>query len=82
MVQFTSRRILEEIGGYNIGRDKLEATAAEIAFSRKIAAKGYRLVQIGRRRHSRIAHPQWPSDAPAARIWRSVKKRMPTFTLI
>ena len=77
VVQFTSRTILEEVDGYNFGNSKLEATAAEVAFSRKIAARGYSLVQVGCRRHSRIAHPQWPSNAPAARIWRSVKKRIP-----
>jgi hypothetical protein len=81
VVQFTSRAILEEVGGYNLGNTKLEATAAEVEFSRKIAARGYTLAQIGRWRHSRIAHPQWPSNAPHARWWRSIKKRMPPFTL-
>lgn len=80
VVQFTSRAILEEVDGYNCGNTKLEATAAEITFSRKIAARGYALVQIGRWRHSRIEHPQWPSNAPQARLWRSIKKRMPPFT--
>lgn len=76
VVHFTSRAILEEVSGYNFGSTKLEATAAEIGFSRKIAARGYTLAQIGHWRHSRIAHPQWPSNAPHARLWRSIKKRL------
>src|SRR4029077_17423536 len=51
VVQFTSRALLEKVGGYNFGNTKLEATAAEIAFSRKIAAQGYTLAQVGRWRH-------------------------------
>jgi hypothetical protein len=77
VVQFTSRTILEEVGGYNFGNSKLEATAGEVAFSRKIVARGNLLIQVGRWRHSRIAHPQWASNAPPARLWRSVKKRIP-----
>src|SRR5438067_8085143 len=80
VVQFTSRAILEEVGGYNLGNTKLEASAAEFGFSRKIAARGYALVQIGRYRHSRIGHPQWPSNAPLSRLGRSIKKRVPQFT--
>ena len=75
VVQFTSRAVLEEVDGYNFGRTKLEATAAEIAFSRKIAAKGYTVVQLGRWRHSKFAHPQWSSNAPADRLWRILRKR-------
>jgi hypothetical protein len=78
VVQFTSRAILGEVGGYNFANTKLEATAVEIGFSQKIAARGYALMQVGRWRHSRIAHPQWPSNAPRARLWRSIKKRMPS----
>ena len=81
VVHFTSRTVLEEVDGYNLGNTKLEATAAEIGFSRKIAARGYALVQIGRWRHSRIGHPQWPSSAPTARLWRSMKKRTPPFLM-
>jgi hypothetical protein len=77
VVQFTSRSILEKVNGYNIGLSKEEAAAAEIGFSRKIASLGYRLVQIGPRRHSRIAHPQWPSDAFFPRLKRSIGKRLP-----
>jgi hypothetical protein len=77
VVQFTSRTILEKVNGYNLGRTYEEAAAAEFGFSRKVEAQGYRLVQLGRRRHSRIAHPQWPSDAFLARMKRSITKRLP-----
>jgi hypothetical protein len=76
VVHFTSRSILEEVGGYNLGRTYQEAIAAEIGFSRKIESRGYSLVQIGRRRHSRIGHPQWNRQGFFARLRRSVRKRL------
>jgi len=77
VVHFTSRSILEEVDGYNIGHSYREAIAAEIGFSRKIEARGYRLMQIGRRRHSRIGHPQWDRRGFLSRLRRSVWKRLP-----
>ncbi len=76
VVQYTTRKILEKVDGYRIGRTKHEAIAAEIAFSRKIASLGYCLTQVGRHRHSLIAHPQWPSTHPLAKIKRSISKRL------
>jgi hypothetical protein len=76
VVQYSTRKILEEVGGYRIGHTKSEAVAAELAFSREIAALGYRLTQVGRYRHSRIAHPQWPSNHPLAKMKRSISKRL------
>jgi hypothetical protein len=75
VVQYTTRKILEEVTGYHIGSTKNEAVAAEIAFSRKIAALGYCLTQVGHHRHSRISHPQWLSTHPLAKIKRSISKR-------
>jgi hypothetical protein len=77
VVQFTSRSILEEVDGYNLGRTYDEAIAAEVAFSRKIESRGYTLVQIGRRRHTRIAHAQWPRYGFFVRLRRSLLKRFP-----
>jgi hypothetical protein len=77
VVQFTSRAILDEVGGYEEGRSYDEAVAAEIAFSRKIEAHGYRLVQLGRTRHSWVAHRDWPDEGTLGRLrhrvrmWRS-----------
>lgn len=70
VVHFTSRKILEEIDGYNIGHNYQDAIAAEIGFSRKIRAKGYQLIQVGRGRHSLIAHPQWPTDTLKEKLHR------------
>ena len=68
VVHFTSRAVLEEVGGYDVGETYHEAIAAEIGFSRKIEARGYRLVQIGPRRHSRIGHRQWSGRNPPGRF--------------
>lgn len=76
VVHFTSSKVLEEVGGYNIGRTKEEAIAAEIGFSRKIEEKGYSLVQVRRRRHSVIGHRQWPPNYFFARLIRSSLKRI------
>ncbi len=76
VVHFTSRSILEEVGGYNLGQTYQEAIAAEIGFSRKIVTHGYRLVQVGRWRHSRIGHPQWDRLGFFRRLERSLRKRL------
>lgn len=76
VVQYTSRAVLEAVGGYRIGASYDEAIAAEIGFSRAVADRGLALVQLGTRRHCRIAHPQWPSDGVAGRLSRSLKKRL------
>ena len=68
VVQFTSRRLLEEVDGYPIRAAYQEAIAAEIGFSRKIVAAGYCLRQLERWRHSYIGHPQWPSESLWERI--------------
>lgn len=75
VVHYTSRKILEEVDGYNLGQTYQEAVAAEIGFSRKLIAKGYKLVQVGRSRHSVIAHPQWPSGSLIKRWCRVLKMR-------
>ena len=76
VVQYTCRRVLELVDGYNLGLTKSEAIAAEIGFSRKIEAQGFVLLQLGRYRHTAISHPQWPSNHPIARLKRSIKKRL------
>jgi hypothetical protein len=77
VVQYTSRRVLELVDGYIIGKTKGEAITAEIGFSRKIEARGFSLAQVGRYRHSVVSHPQWPSNHPLARLKRSIMKRLP-----
>jgi hypothetical protein len=79
VVHFTSRAILERVGGYIIADKYQEAIAAEIAFSKKIQNEGYELKQIGRLRHSRIGHRQWHSNGFFAKMERSIKKRQKRF---
>lgn len=76
VVQLSSREVLEAAGGYPQAETYQEAIAAEIGFSRRIEEAGYALAQVGRRRHSRIAHPQWPPDDAVSRLRRSIKKRL------
>jgi hypothetical protein len=77
VVQFTSRRILEEVDGYPIRDVYREAVAAEIGFSRKIVAAGYVLRQVGRWRHSYIGHPQWPSERIGEKIRAVLRNHAP-----
>lgn len=77
VVQFTSAEILKSVGGYNIANRYEEAIAAEIGFSKKVEAQGYAILQIGKQRHSRIAHPQWPPNSFFSKWARSIKKRNP-----
>jgi hypothetical protein len=76
VVQYTSRAVLEEVGGYRHGRTYHEAIAAEIAFSRSVEASGRELVQVGRRRHSRIGHREWASDALLPRLARKARRAL------
>lgn len=77
VVHFTSSEVLRKVDGYNIANGYQEAIASEIGFSKKVEALGYEILQIGNRKHSRIAHPQWPSNRFSAKLIRSIKKRNP-----
>ena len=68
VVHFASRQALEAVDGYRLGSSYHEAIAAEIGFSRAIEAAGFRLAQVGRRRHSRIGHREWKSGGIVARL--------------
>lgn len=60
IIHFTSRKILEEIGGYPLfGSTYRLASASEVAFSRLIESKGYRLSKIRDRDFSIIGHRQY-----------------------
>ncbi|MBI4816829.1 MAG: hypothetical protein HY791_11255 [Deltaproteobacteria bacterium] len=72
VVQYTSREVLEAVGGYRAESTYPRAIAAEIAFSRSIEARGLSLVQVGRRRHTFVGHPQWPRDGLFDRVRRSL----------
>lgn len=76
VVQFTSRRVLELVDGFHTADDYQLAIATEIGFSKKVEAAGFSIKQLRPYRHQTIGHPQWPSDAPTAKFWRSIKKRL------
>jgi hypothetical protein len=60
LILFTSRRVLEEIGGFPImGSDYRAACACEVATSRLVESRGYRLSQIGFDSFEYIGHRQW-----------------------
>ena len=59
LVLFTRRAVLEEIGGFPLGRTYREAVAGEIGFSRLIAARGYRIARIRDAAFHFIGHQQW-----------------------
>lgn len=63
VVHYTSRVVLEAIGGYRVENAYEDAIAAEIGFSRKLEAAGYSLIQVGSRPHTRIVHPEWRGGA-------------------
>jgi hypothetical protein len=60
LILFTSKRILEEVGGFPlVGSTYYEAVACEIGISRLIASKGYRIARVRDRSFQLIGHPQW-----------------------
>ncbi len=71
LILFTSRKILEEVGGFPlIGSTYREAVACEIGISRAVAAKGYRIARVQNRSFGLIGHPQWTQGhAIRSRIW-------------
>jgi hypothetical protein len=77
VVHFTSREMLEAVNGYRSARDHDEAIAAEIAFSRQIAARDRELVQVAARRHSRIGHREWKSESLLSHVRALLRERRP-----
>ena len=60
IVMFTSRKILEEVGGFPLmGLSYREAVASEIATSRVIASRGYKVTRIKGDDLAVISHRQW-----------------------
>jgi len=71
LVHFTSRKILEEIGGYPIvGRSYREAVACEVGISRLIQSRGYRISLIKDTRFTLIGHRQWTARHDFQQRWR------------
>jgi hypothetical protein len=60
LILFTSRQILNEIGGFPIiGSSYREAVASEIGISRLIESRGYRITKLKDRSFELIGHRQW-----------------------
>jgi hypothetical protein len=60
VILFTSRTVLEDVGGFPIlGRSYREAVASEIAISRLIASHGYRVAKLKDTSFTLIGHRQW-----------------------
>lgn len=60
IILFSSRRVLEEIGGFPyFGPSYQEAIASELAISRLVESKGYRIAKVTDQSFQMIGHPQW-----------------------
>jgi hypothetical protein len=74
IVFFTSRKILEEIGGFPLmGLSYREAIACEVATSRVIASRGYKVTRVTRDDLSVISHRQWTATAT---LWRQSRDKL------
>ncbi|APW62157.1 glycosyltransferase family 2 protein [Paludisphaera borealis] len=74
IILFTSRNVLEEVGGFRyFGPSKEDAIAAEVAFSREIEALGHRISKVSDIPFHLIGHAEWrPNGAVFGRgpAWR------------
>lgn len=59
LVLFSSREILEAIGGFPSSDIYAEAVGTEIAISKKVVAQGYKLAMVSETPFSYIGHRQW-----------------------
>ncbi len=59
LILYSSRKVLESIDGFPTRDTYAEAVGAEIAISKKVVAKGYRIAMIGDTRFTYIGHAQW-----------------------
>ena len=67
IILFTSRKVLEEVGGFPfMGLGYREAVGCEIAFSRVIASRGYKVTRIRGTDFAFLSHRQW---APSSLRW-------------
>jgi len=66
IILFSSRRILEEVGGFPyFGPSYREAIAGEFAISRLVESRGYRISKVTDYPFDLIGHPQWASNGKA-----------------
>jgi hypothetical protein len=62
LVWYAKRNVLEEIGGFPIGRNYGECIAAEIGVSKQVEALGLEAVQVGTQPFSFLRHSDWVQD--------------------
>lgn len=66
LVWYAKRAVLEQIGGFPIGKDYGECIAAEIAVSKQVEALGLEVVQVAKEPFSYVRHAEWVVN-PATR---------------
>lgn len=60
IILFTRRTVLEQIDGFrHLGPAKLDAIAAEVAFSREIVSRGHVISKVADVNFQFLGHPQW-----------------------
>jgi len=59
LILFSSRTVLEEVSGFITSDIYAEAVGSEIAISKKVQERGYRIAQVGAQPFSFIGHLQW-----------------------
>ena len=55
--------MLERIGGFPIGVNKMQCIASEVGVSLKVQSAGLTVQLAGERRFQWISHPQWDPNA-------------------
>jgi hypothetical protein len=68
LVWYAKGRVLEQIGGFPIGRNYGECIAAEIGVSKQIEALGLEAVQVADEPFSYVRHSDWVQD-PSTRTF-------------
>lgn len=76
-ILFSSRRVLEQIGGLPVlGDTYLQAVASEIGTSCRVVAAGYRLAQLADQPYFRIGHTQWIPRSAFAQLIERVRDKL------
>jgi hypothetical protein len=70
IVLFSSKAVLEEVGGFPHPTTYREAVGCEIGISRLIASRGYRIAKVKDRPFDLIGHHQWTRRAELVKRWR------------
>ena len=77
IILFSSRRVLEQIGGLPVlGDSYLQAVASEIGASRRVVSAGYRIAQLADEPFFRISHTQWMPRSRFARLRERVQDKL------